>query len=122
MSDDFGVGGPLGLGPGNAVVLSAANEAGAVARSARTELAELSAEVDRLYAITQAMWEILKTQHGYDDATLRNTVAAFQETSRARKAEGAELPACAACGRTASRRRANCMYCGAATQMDPFAR
>jgi len=123
MSDDFGAFiPPGGMGPGDAAAASAAAEAGAVARAARTQVAELSADVERLYTITQALWEILRTQHGYDEATLRNTVTAFQQTARARKSSGAELPPCAACGRPASRRRASCMYCGADTPMDPFAR
>ena len=122
MSDDFGVAGPLGLGPGNSVVLSAANEAGAVARSARTEVAELAADVDRLFAITQALWEILRTERGYDDATLRNTVTAYQQTARNRKADGAELPPCVSCGRPVSRRHPKCIYCGADTPVDLFAR
>jgi len=122
MSDDFGIGGPLGVGPGNSVVLSAATEAGSVARAARTEVAELAAEVDRLFAITQALWEILKTERGYDDSALRNTVTALQQSARTRKAGGAMLPPCAACGRPVSPRHPKCIYCGAATQMDPFAR
>jgi hypothetical protein len=122
MSDDFGVVGPLGLGPGNSAVASAAAEAGSVARAARTEVAELAADVDRLFAITQALWEILKTERGYDDAALRNTVAAFQQTARTRKADGAELPPCVKCGRPVSRRHPKCIYCGADTPMDLFAR
>jgi hypothetical protein len=122
MSDDFGIGGPLGVGPGNAVVLGAANEAGSVARAARTEVAELAAEVDRLFAITQALWEILKTERGYDDDALRNTVTALQQSARTRKADGVTMPPCEACGRHVSRRHPTCMFCGAPTRMDPFAR
>jgi hypothetical protein len=123
MSDDF-IGGvpPLGMGPVSSAVANAAAEASTVARAARTEVAELSAEVDRLFMITQALWEIVKTERGYDDATLRNTVTAFQQSARTRKAGGAEVPPCAACGRPASRRHDRCIYCGAATPMDVFAR
>jgi hypothetical protein len=123
MSDDFIGGVPaLGMGPASSAVANAAAEAGSVARAARTEVAELTAEVDRLFAITQALWEILKTERGYDDSALRNTVTALQQSARARKAGGATLPPCAACGRPVSRRHPKCIYCGADTPMDVFAR
>ena len=122
MSDWDDTLGGAGMGSADAAAASAAAEAGAVARAARTQVAELAADVDRLFAITQAMWSLLRIEHGYDEATLRAKVAEIDRAARAKHAEGAELPPCIACGRPVSARRPRCMYCGAETPMDLFAR
>lgn len=108
--------------PGAQAAAGAAAEAGAIAREARTELLELRADVDRLFAISQTLWDLLRTEHGYDDATLRQKVAEFERAARAKRVEGAELPQCAQCGRPVARHRSSCMYCGMASVPDPFAR
>jgi hypothetical protein len=118
--------GPYGFGyyrPGWSPALDVANEAGANARRAQTHIMELGRDVDRLSMISQALWLILKEQHGFDDETLRKKVMQIDLKVRHDAKDGAAGPApCPGCGRPLSRRHAHCIYCGAERKHDVFDR
>ena len=116
---------PLAGGPGMggvAAAVGAAADAGARAREAEFEVRALAADVDRLFNVAQALWQILKEEHGYDDDSLRRRVADVERARLARE-EASDAPRpCIACGRAVSRRHSRCMYCHAVNPVDPFAR
>jgi hypothetical protein len=101
-----------------------ANEAGANARQAQSQIAELGRDLDRLSMITQALWLILKDEHGYDDDVLRAKVMAIDLSERAQAGgEGKPPPLpCPKCNRPLGRRHARCIYCGAERPLDLFER
>lgn len=103
----------------------AANSANAAARDVKNEADELRFEIERLLMITEALWSMVKDQHGYNDDQLIAKVAEID--MRDGKLDGRvttkEGPlACPQCGRTLGKRRPACLYCGTAVARDPFAR
>lgn len=94
------------------------------AREARSDVELLKSEVERLLMISEALWGMLKEQHGYTDNVLTERIRSIDMKDgkldgRVAKAGPA---ACPSCGRTLSRLRPVCMYCGADGGRDPFAR
>jgi len=103
--------------------LDAANEAGEKARHAISEIEELRRDVDLLSMIAQALWLVLKDEHGYDDETLRKKVMEIDLKERHDAKEGGVAPGpCPGCGRPLARRHAHCIYCGAERKADVFER
>lgn len=104
--------------------LFSAQEASREARSATTRTVSLEHEVERLLMITEALWLILKEEHGYDDDKLRQRV--MEIDMRDGKLDGqvaATAPVqCPNCQRTLSKKRPRCIYCGAVAPPDLFAR
>jgi hypothetical protein len=98
----------------------AAHEAGATARQAATEVEFLSKDVERLYMVTHALWQLLKEEHGYDDAKLQRKVMAL-DLAEHDEPKPPPLP-CPSCSRPVSRRHPRCIYCGAVCPQDVFAR
>ena len=88
----------------------------------RSELLEL--DVEKLLMITEALWTILKEQHGYSDDDLADRIA--QIDMRDGKLDGKvakEGPEyCPKCQRTLMKQRPICMYCGTALATEPFKR
>ena len=75
--------------------------------------------------ITEALWTILKEQHGFDDADLIDRINEIdlrdgKLDGRVKEKEGPL--SCPKCNRTLSRQRPTCLYCGTAIARDPFAR
>jgi len=102
-----------------------ARDARSEARAATTEVQLLRGEVDRLYMITEALWSLLKEQGSYDDQSLAETI--HQIDLRDGKLDGrvstTEGPrACSSCGRTTSKKRPLCMYCGNPVEGPTFER
>jgi hypothetical protein len=103
-----------------------ARSAGAesAARSAKTQVAELGFEVERLLMITEALWGILKEHHGYKDEELARRVAEID--LRDGKLDGKvakTAPArCQKCSRALNRKHSKCLYCGTEIGRDTFAR
>jgi hypothetical protein len=94
------------------------------AQRATTEVEMLKYEVERLLMITEALWGILKQQHGYGDEELINRVMEIDRRDGALDGRVAPSPpsSCPRCGRTLERRRPYCLYCGQAIARDPFER
>lgn len=96
------------------VATAAAHDAMTSAQRAMTNVTLLSADVDRLLMITEALWTLLKEQHGYSDEELQQRIE--QIDMRDGKLDGKsasdEAPVCGKCGRTTMKRRASCLYCG----------
>ena len=101
-----------------------ANDAQAAAQTARSDVEFLRHEVDRLYLVTEALWRLLKDEHGYADASLAQLVAAIgAEHARERSnPEGRPQPPCEKCGRQLGRRQPKCIWCGAERILDVFGR
>ncbi len=74
--------------------------------------------------ITEALWDILKEQHGYTDEDLTKRVQ--QIDMRDGKLDGRVAPSgvrsCPSCKRPVSGRHLMCIYCGHALMSDLFAR
>jgi hypothetical protein len=79
-------------------------------------------EVQRLYAVTEALWRILQEEHGYDDQKLRAMIAAIDQADRAASKADRRAQPCTKCGRPLAKRLPRCIYCGAEHSVDPFAR
>lgn len=91
----------------------------------RAEVEELKADVERLLMITEALWLLLKEQHGYDDQELvRRIVQINMRDGRLNGRVETNPPPqpCPKCGRTLAKRRPRCMYCAEPIAIDPFAR
>ena len=108
----------------DATAQSTSPGAGAEARKAVSEVENLKYDVERLLIITEALWTILKEQHGYDDNELIRRVAEID--LRDGKLDGKltkEPPTeCPHCHRTMIKRRPYCMYCGKPVAVNPFER
>jgi len=115
----------IGSGFGStSYALTTATQAESAAREARNTADALQHDIDRLLLITEALWTIVKQDHGYADDTL---VGLIQDIEARRTAAGSnsikDSPvACPACGRTNTAARPFCMYCGKPLPMNPFAR
>lgn len=113
--------GTSGLAMGH--VISNAQQAGAIASAesrayARGQIDALRLDMERVLMITEALWELLKLQHGYTDEQLLEHVRRIDAQDgridgRAGRIEGSEPSPCPSCGRMLSRRRPVCIYCGA---------
>ena len=98
------------------VALQSANAASSEARRASDKAERMQFEIDRLLMITEALWMILKEQHGYDDAELQRRVTEID--MRDGKLDGKVAKTapvkCPSCGKTLQKKRPRCIYCGQA--------
>jgi len=64
--------------------------------------------------INEAMWEILKQEHGYTDKKLADMINDVDQRDGVKDARNqpSEAANCPSCGRNSPRRNKNCMYCG----------
>jgi hypothetical protein len=102
----------------------ASQQAFSVAEEARSRVNQMKAEIDRLMLITQALWEILKEEHGYTEEILVNRINEID--LRDGKLDGKVATqgpiGCPKCGRANRPNRATCLYCGTYLAQQPFAR
>ncbi len=109
-------------GRANADMTSA--RAAAKAAEAQTEVELMRADVERLLMITEALWSILKEQHGYTDEELMRRVEEID--LRDGKTDGKVAkqlqPLCPNCNRTLTHNLPRCMYCGTEIQRELFGR
>jgi len=100
-----------------------AQTASAVASEARLQGESLAVDVDKLFLITEALWELLKKEHGYTDELLIKKVTEIDSSNGTLngKAPKKERPNCVSCGRKLGR-HPTCLYCGAITPRNPFER
>jgi hypothetical protein len=84
----------------------------------------LRKDVERLYMITNALWFILKDRYKLEDEDLVKLITAvdMQDGRMDGRVAAAPPQSCPQCGRVLSRRHAHCIYCGAVTNNNPFAR
>ena len=94
-----------------------------VAEQARTQVDQMQVDINRLMLCTQALWELLKEQHGFTEDQLVKRITAID--MRDGKLDGklaVKGPvACPKCGRPNTRQRVACLYCGTLLPTDPFA-
>ena len=102
-----------------------ANDAQAIAREAKTEIEYLRQDIDRLLMITEALWTLLKKEHGYADDVLSGLVREIDLRDGrldGKSATVAPPASCPACGKINSSRRSVCIYCGQPLPVQLFAR
>ena len=93
-------------------------------RDAQTKVEGLEYEVERLLMITEALWTLVKDQHGYTDDTLMAKIEEI-DLSDGRldgRVNKREVQRCGQCNRSLHRRRLYCIYCGTPYRRAPFAR
>ncbi len=115
----------LAAGQARATSGGVTSGAAAIARRAESRVDLQEMDIERLLLITQALWEMLKEQHGYTDTDLIKRVAEID--LRDGKLDGRVAPqggpkGCPHCGRTLLGNRPVCLYCGKPVARDPFAR
>jgi hypothetical protein len=103
---------------------SAGERASRVAGDVRIQNEAITFDVEKLFMITEALWTILKEQHGYSDDEL---IGRIQEIDlRDGKLDGKvakqQNPPCPHCGRTLIGKRPVCFYCGTEVVRDIFER
>ena len=104
--------------------MTTATQAENAAREARINVEVLKHDIDRVLLISEALWTLMKQQHGYTDDTL---VGLMQDLERQKSATGSTAVkdppiGCPACGRLNTATRSFCMYCGKPMPTRPFAR
>ena len=110
-------------GLSNNVASETAIQAESTARQARTSTELMQHDIDRLLLITEAMWTILKQQHGLADDALTKIVGEIElKRSNVNGVPVKDPPvACPACGRPNMASRQYCIYCGKQILGNPFA-
>ena len=108
----------------NAAAQTTSPGAATEARKAATDIEYLKYDIERLLLITEALWQILKEKHGYDDNELIRRVAEIdlrdgQLDGRVAKSPPTECPNC---HRPMIMHRPICMYCGKPVAVNPFER
>ncbi|MDX2199929.1 MAG: hypothetical protein SF069_13275 [Phycisphaerae bacterium] len=104
--------------------LHEANEEAARARKskARANADILQARLDQLTLATEAMWSLLREKLALTDEDLRQRMIDLDLSDGELDGVARREPQiCGNCARTTPRRAPRCIYCGHATEMDPFA-
>ncbi len=102
----------------------AATRADAAAQRVQSLTAELRGEMERLFIVTEALWEMLRETHGWTEEQLvaRITEIDMRDGRRDGAVARQPPPACAKCGRPAPLKRPRCLFCGEVHPVRPFAR
>jgi len=84
----------------------------------------IALDVEKLFMITEALWSILKEQHGYTDDDLGEMIQNIdlRDGRLDGKVAKKQNPLCPECGRTLMGKHPVCLYCGTAVVRDPFER
>ena len=106
-------------------VESRADQVQTGATRSQADIDVLKLYVERLSMITEALWMILREQHGYSDEELTRRIAEID--LRDGKLDGRvatnEAPYCPQCKRQhVAKHRPMCLYCGSAIGSDLFGR
>jgi hypothetical protein len=103
---------------------SAGERASRTAAGVRTQNEAITCDVEKLFMITEALWTILKEQHGYTDENLGQMIQDIDLRDGKLDGKVAEQqnPACPQCGRILMGKHPVCLYCGTAVARDPFER
>lgn len=95
------------------------------ATKVRTQNETIRFDIEKLYMITEALWEILKREHGYTDEQLVGMIDEIDLRDGkldGKVAKAAERPRCDSCGRTLMRNQIRCLYCGEHAPRNTFER
>ena len=100
-----------------------ASAAKASVREVGTEVEKLQNDVSRLLLITEALWTLLKKQHGYSDEDLSTLVQEIdlRDGRLDGKTAKASPASCPKCGRVNSNKHSACIYCGSPLPVQLFA-
>ncbi len=92
--------------------------------SSQAEINKLRHDIERLLLISEALWTILRDQHGYNEETLQRRILEIDASDGKIDSRKATSPPrkCPKCGRVVAKHAARCMWCEALTPGDPFAR
>jgi hypothetical protein len=104
---------------------SAGERASRIATEIRTQNESIQFDIEKLFMITEALWEILKHQHGYTDDQLVEMIQNIDLRDGkldGKVAKSPQRPTCPECGRTIIKNQARCLYCGANAAQLPFER
>lgn len=104
--------------------MTTATQAESAAREARINVEVLKHDIDRVLLITEALWTLMKQQHGYTDDTLVGLMQDIDHQKSTASGTTVKDPpiACPVCGRLNTATRSFCMYCGKPLQTHPFGR
>lgn len=99
-------------------------ESGREARTAQSAIDAMRWDIERLLMITEALWSMLREQHGYSEVELFRRISEIDLRDGRLDGRVAPSPAqpCPHCGRKMTKHRPLCLYCGKPTVADPFAR
>lgn len=88
------------------------------------KLDAVSFDIERLLMITEALWMLLKKEHGYTDDVLLQRIREIDLRDGELDGRVAVRPPgpCPECGRPLARKRPLCIYCGKPVEADPFMR
>ena len=102
----------------------AASRAQARASEIYLDSRSLSADVERLFMITEALWMMLKEKHGYTDEQLVEQIYNIDLRDGELDGKIAKSPpkSCPGCNRTMQGNRPICIYCGEVISVQPFER
>ena len=91
-----------------------------IANEVRSKAESMQYDVEKLFMIAEALWDILKEHHGYtDDELIRRITEIDFSDGKVAKSAPIECPNCA---RKLTGKRPRCLYCGALIKTDPFCR
>jgi hypothetical protein len=101
-----------------------AAEARSQASSTASKVAALEEDVAHLLMVVEALWEIVKTEHDFDDTELLRRVVEIDLRDGKLDGRAPKKPAadCSHCGRKMMGRKPVCIYCGKPSLRDVFAR
>ena len=90
----------------------------------RIRTAAADRDIEKLFLITEALWNILKKKHGYEDEDLLQMVQDIDLGDGLLDGKVAKRRSqpCPGCGRTLSSRHMICLYCGAVSDRELFDR
>lgn len=93
------------------------------AARSQADIDVLKLYVERLSMITEALWTILREQHGYSDEELmsRITEIDMRDGVLDGRVSARQSPKCPQCNRQhVAKHRPRCLYCGSAIAVSPF--
>jgi hypothetical protein len=101
-----------------------ASEAKTAAREAQTKVELLTHDIDRLLLLSEALWTLMKQQHGFADDVLLGLIEEIDRKKTTVNGLAVKNPPqlCPSCHRPNSAGRLFCLYCGKPIPGNPFAR
>ena len=102
----------------------AGDMASRIASDVRTRNEAITLDIEKLFMIPDALWTLLKEEHGYSDEDLVRRVQEIdlQDGRLDGKVAKQGKPSCPQCGRKLMGKRPKCLYCGTLVARDPFER
>jgi len=94
------------------------------AESAKREAEYLKHDINKLYMITEALWQMLKENCKINDDEISKRIMEIdmKDGRLDNKTISAKPKKCPKCERTISKKHTLCIYCGTAVEKDPFSR